>query len=812
MTEKGRTVGAGAMETLRWSTADFIQRVTTIPSSGLQILGRGVLLLVGLFLLVATIPFGAYPINVGLDAGWPYALSALANSSYIVGRDWAYTYGPLGYLFVPVDIGRALTLGLAFSILVHIALAVVLLYLLWRTQTWFQGVIFLAGYALANAVPHAIELEMLLLAVLLLILVLRETKWALPAALVLGPFLAVLSYTKTSLGLTALLVVAIAMTLTVLRRRPIDRPSMLAIGVTAASFLVTWGIIAFMVFRSIGALTAWFLASGELVRGYTIAMSMIGPSDALVWGIGLVGVMGLTALEFWVTNDPSAGIAIALAVGSWLLFKEGFVREDSGHMLLFFPVVICLAAVLVLVARHPGAKPISAVCLWCCATALISMAAVGNLGPDATLPNAVHLLSTNAGRDNLSLLLTPGETRARLRAASTQALQADRLPPDWLAAIAAANGTVDVIPSELSFIPSNDLRWVPNPTLQLYANYTAWLDERTAAHFLDSDAPTFLLAQFADIDGRNPMLSAPATWRAVMGAYEPVKSDQNRNLFLLRRKANIETAPFQSATDVRARIGQDIIVPETGESLYARIDMHLSALGRLESAIFRIAPVSLELTYASGKTVSRRVMPDTLTDAAFINYLPDNSQDFAQLLDGRASDRVTTFRVVGPGTSSYTSKISVRWVTLPVQVAYSPLAPPTTTLPAVVTKDNGGTNYSIDLVNGRAAPQSGSTLKVDTNTGVIISGWAVDDRSERPASAVFLDIDGQKDFRATSGLLRADVAAYFKHDEFAASGFEGVIPWRQLGEGLHTLSLRIVSSDGKSYYQPDYHLTLDNRS
>lgn len=54
---------------------------------------------------------------------------------------------------------------------------------------------------------------------------------------------------------------------------------------------------------------------------------------------------------------------------------------------------------------------------------------------------------------------------------------------------------------------------------------------------------------------------------------------------------------------------------------------------------------------------------------------------------------------------------------------------------------------------------------------------------------------------ATYGIDRPDVAAYFKNDRYALSGFSALISGNALGRGMHTVSLIVVSADGQSYYQ-----------
>ncbi len=85
--------------------------------------GVGVLAVCALlYALVCTFPGGYNPIQPGLDGSWMYGLSYLAGSAYVYGRDVAFTYGPLGFLLNPIEVGACLIAGMTFWTVLHLCL------------------------------------------------------------------------------------------------------------------------------------------------------------------------------------------------------------------------------------------------------------------------------------------------------------------------------------------------------------------------------------------------------------------------------------------------------------------------------------------------------------------------------------------------------------------------------------------------------------------------------------------------------------------------------------------------------------------
>jgi hypothetical protein len=79
----------------------------------------------------------------------------------------------------------------------------------------------------------------------------------------------------------------------------------------------------------------------------------------------------------------------------------------------------------------------------------------------------------------------------------------------------------------------------------------------------------------------------------------------------------------------------------------------LKALGSCSKVLFRIDEVRMQLVMESGRTEDYRIIPHTLGDGLFINFLPVNISGVESLLEGDKIDRVREFKLHEKGVKMY---------------------------------------------------------------------------------------------------------------------------------------------------------------
>ena len=112
---------------------------------------------------------------------------------------------------------------------------------------------------------------------------------------------------------------------------------------------------------------------------------------------------------------------------------------------------------------------------------------------------------------------------------------------------------------------------------------------------------------------------------------------------------------------------------------------------------------------------------------------------------------------------------------------------------------NTSTAGFIDKVAGTSVGEFQQTpILVPADTPIEVTGWAIDREAAAPARGVAVVTDGQPVW-AHYGLARPDVADAFSNPSYEMSGFSATI--LELPPGLHTLELRILTLDGRSFYR-----------
>lgn len=114
-----------------------------------------------------------------------------------------------------------------------------------------------------------------------------------------------------------------------------------------------------------------------------------------------------------------------------------------------------------------------------------------------------------------------------------------------------------------------------------------------------------------------------------------------------------------------------------------------------------------------------------------------------------------------------------------------------------------GETYScIDEINQKIVILQTEPIVIDAEREeeITITGWAVDEHENGPASAVHVVIDDEKNIPTIYGLDRPDVANAYGNKKFKRSGFKASFASSILEEGSHNFTIKILSNDGKGYY------------
>jgi len=138
----------------------------------------------------------------------------------------------------------------------------------------------------------------------------------------------------------------------------------------------------------------------------------------------------------------------------------------------------------------------------------------------------------------------------------------------------------------------------------------------------------------------------------------------------------------------------------------------------------------------------------------------------------------------------------------PMAVAPPPapgVPPPREGLSVGLARRKEMARFSIDSIGPAQDPLNRQPAMAPAGQPVVIMGFGFDPLAKAPAQGVDLVVDG-KAYGTDYGAARGDVAAYFKSPILTPTGFKVTLPAGVLAPGPHQAMVRVISSDGASYF------------
>ena len=474
-------------------------------------------------LALITCPLPSNAPNAALDPSWGFALHAWASSDIPVTY---FTYGPLGFLTVPVLWNRwTYLLALLFVLGIHVALCRLLLVRLLRIAPLPVAVVvtFLVAALTDAFIAEAFTVVLALLAAEVLQKgVGRPRLWFAGGVALSGLALLV----KFSTGVTALaLLVVVAFALA----NGVRARFVTAAAAAGCSIALSW--LAFGVLTGdFGAFPGWLTASREIARGYpAMAVELLEPTAVhYLLGLAVAGGLVATALVLAARTRDTARLAVGavLLLLGYLFFREGYTRHDDLHEASFIAAMTVLPFALILGRRSR----------WALVPLVVAPMGFSLWLSDGRIVEERYNIGNTAATvvGHLGDAIDPAPVQKQ---AAQDIRSAFPIPADALAAL--RDRRVQVDPFNTGVLWAYDLEWGPSKVWALYTSYTPWLDNRNAASIRSSSGPESILryGEAGGIDSRVARFESPAyqlteqcAWRSavVSGSWQVLEPSTNR--------------------------------------------------------------------------------------------------------------------------------------------------------------------------------------------------------------------------------------------------------------------------------------------
>ena len=580
------------------------------------------------------------PAPDSIDGAWSIALNVAHNRHFWFGTDIAFTYGPLGFLTstrLPIAIRGWQMLAYDGWLLLQTGL---IIWLVLKDRFTLLNTLCVTGLVLYLHNAEGGEPPFLLFFFSLFLLC-HHLKTATSARtrpgllLYAGAISLFAFYIKASVGLASVGCYGLYVVYWTITRR--QRIGWLA-ALLGISLLALLG-------------SAWLLRTNlipyvrnslQIVSSYNDVMLLL-PDDRnfrkqlliAVAALGLYGLLvllwGLLPLVRRVRQAPAPRRDTWLIVGLatlplFILFKQGFVRADPAHCLLFFKYA-ALPLILLIIFAQPAWFRIA---MRLPLLMLIGYRLVG-------MPFSFTFHQPTQVAMYLGDVVEP--TNYGLKSALL-------LPQRWQQLIRPAS--VDVIPIAVGLVYSNQLTaaYRPRPVFQSYQVTNRYLDSMNAASYRSARGPAYLIYTHSAIDDRYAFADEART-KVVMLQHYAV-ADRQSDWVLLQRRAQPLSLDTVGVSTRTGQLGESIPLPTTPGVQLVQIGVHYSWLGVLTRLLFQPPSILLEMELENGQRLTHRIGKTLLENGLISNRYVKNNVDFVRYMQsaGRDGQAVRAIRVI----------------------------------------------------------------------------------------------------------------------------------------------------------------------
>ena len=331
-----------------------------------------------------------------------------------------------------------------------------------------------------------------------------------------------------------------------------------------------------------------------IVQGYNQTLGRESLSLANESGpVLIVLALGLVIVRAWTAfkgRGPHTGWRRLLLL-TWLcsflfpIWKHGFVRADTGHLVYFFGFIPVLASALEILPCEAGSarRWTRVLQTACCCLSLLTVQYVLFPPASRTLPQPFRFLVYHA-----RCLLRPGEYLQSMNSVIETNRNRARLP---VLSKIIGRASVDVFGQQQIYAFLNDLNYRPRPIFQSYAACNARLMRLNEQFYLSQQAPEYVIFALAPVDRKFSTLEDARVLRHLLTNYELAGTEGG---FLLLKQESSHPPKLTLAREGVAHCGERIDLRGLGQAeLWLEIGMKPTWLGRLRQFFLRPAPVRL---------------------------------------------------------------------------------------------------------------------------------------------------------------------------------------------------------------------------
>lgn len=624
------------------SSIQWVRRLDLLSRWDLdQILrvGFSALCAVAIFLSSFFISGTSTPIGE-LDQSWQAVLEFAAQKRLQFGSEIIFTYGPLGFLFLPHGFGMFPLLrsifALAFSGVV--AFAALNLALRIRGIAKFLFLFWLLLFTLSMSGWGEL-IFVYFIALFTGFLWLDGTYNHAWVKRLLLFYICALALIKFSFFIAILSLLGICVIDRTCRRDFKGVRELVAGSVISMVFL--WLVLG----QSLEGFFQYLTASQQIASGYTEAMSLTPPRRLLKYAVP-AAIVFFCALAMACAMARQRRYVIARAMiimlFSFTAWKQGFVRADT-HVLMFLYFLPVAYAFLFHPAFNGGVPAFRNVLLlgYFTMTGLCLMA-VNAMFPGLPLEQTKSLGERLvANSRSLIALFTPAS-------ALPDGFPKNLRSEDRLFEITQRVGqaSVDVFNFRQGAALLNGLNYHPRPVIQSYSAYTPDLLRANLDFYRSASRPSYVLFSLETIDGRFPTFDDALLLPYLLTNYQPVLTEHHF-LLMERTPGPPRDVTYDRVYSARLDIGQKLDMTTWNNSpLFLRVSTTPTLFGRILSLLYQSPAYKLAVELDEGDKRDFRFISGMASQGFLVNPLLENNPDVLDLLSGENQKKIRSVAIL----------------------------------------------------------------------------------------------------------------------------------------------------------------------
>lgn len=579
----------------------------------------------------------------GLDPSWRYALNKLFCDGYVCGKDFVFTYGPLGFLLNCVKTGHNMLFTCIFWIFMLGAHGIFLFQLLFKEKEGKQNILIFVGLSLFLVSYPSPEYYIVYISLMSILLTMNGYKKDIYFFVFLFPLSL---YIKFSLFILMVAIIAVYLIFGYFQDKILYPYCVHRICLS----IILMPLIYFIFDGfSLTNFKKYIKGSMEMASGYSYAMSTPQHDPYYIWIIVAAAACAVCLFLSIRCGIQNFIVLSFISVCLLMLYKHGFVRADNVHvsscmnaMLTFLSLAIIFLDWNHILAASGKWK-----------TLFLTMFSI-------TL--SIVIIQNELESINIVSSIKDKVFEFPVKMADIyDQKDSDVSPLPSSVTELIGDSSVCIYPWEISYCISTDLNYFPLATLQAYCAYTPYLDRITAEKFLNEDAPEHIILTLDTIDNRLPLIECPQTWEAIRNNYFVLIEDNG--IILLRHNDHAPPVLYESLGILTQNIEDTIVLADAD---YLKITAELNWKGKLAKMFWKIPEVDMTICYSdeNASDDSGRILLELFSEGVEVGSVisHNNTEQLIDMINYEGNlSAVKSIYFSGEGLAFYKNNIVIEF-------------------------------------------------------------------------------------------------------------------------------------------------------